>query len=424
MEGKSRQTPLHAWHLSHGATMGDFGGYDMPLWYPAGPKEEHLAVILKAGIFDTSHMAGIAVKGPGAGNLLQRCFSKNLETCIGPAKKPLCPGRCVYGVFLNGSGSVIDDALVYMNAPGVYTVIVNAGMGGTVSAHLEAQRRGESVQIEDLTDRLGKIDVQGPKAAKIVATLIQNPDRVFDPMPYFSFKGDFNSDSPGAGEVRLTDGTPVLLSRTGYTGEFGFEIFVKAAHTLSLWERLIEAGKAQGALPCGLASRDSLRAGAVLPLSHQDIGDWLFVNHPWPFALPYREGGEGFTKDFLGADALADSENQPFTHAFVGFDPRKVIPGEDVAVLDEALEPIGIVLTCATDMAIDRFDDRVYSIADPDRPAEIKFRGLCCGFVKTRNRLNSGQIVFLQAGKRRLKVEIVEDVRPNRTARLAMGKMR
>ena len=423
MGDKGKQTPLYNWHLSHGAKMGNFGGYDMPLWYDTGPKEEHLAVIRQAGIFDTSHMAAITVKGSKAFELLQHCFSKDLALCIGPQKKPLSAGRCVYGVFLNENGGVIDDALVYMNDTDTYTIIVNAGMGQTVSAHLESHCRGEAIEIQDLTDKTGKIDVQGPNAAKIVSELIRNPDQIFDKMPYFSFKGDLQGDTVAAGEVRLKDGTPILLSRTGYTGEFGFEIFLMAEHTVTLWEQIIAAGKSHGALPCGLASRDSLRAGAALPLSHQDIGEWPFVNNPWPFALPYSEDGSGFTKVFFGVEALVDPEKSQFTHIFAGFDPRKVIPGEDVFVLDEKLNPIGTILTCATDMAIDRHEGIIYSVASEDRPADMKFRGLCCGFVKTASRLNPGQIVFLQAGKRKLKVEIVEDIRPGRTARRALSKM-
>ncbi len=423
MSDNSKRTPLYEWHLSNGAKMGDFGGYEMPLWYEAGPKHEHLSVINHAGIFDTSHMAAISIRGAGSFELLQRCFTKDLAACIGPSKKQLLPGRCVYGLFLNDKGGVIDDALVYMNNTDHYTVIVNAGMGQSISDRLKGQAGEADVQIDDLTDKLGKIDVQGPKAAKIVSQLIRDPDGVFAKMPYFSFKGDINGEAVEAGDVRLVDDTPILLSRTGYTGEFGFEIFLKAEYTVMLWERLIEAGKEFDAVSCGLASRDSLRAGAVLPLSHQDIGDWPFVNNPWPFALPFNEDGNGFTKTFLGAEALSGADQTDFTHAFVGFDPRKVIPGDDVAVLDDQSEVIGSVLTCATDMAIDRHEGKVYSVASEDRPEEMKFRGLCCGFVRTSCRLSPGQVVFLQAGKRKLKVEIIEDVRPGRTARKAIAKM-
>lgn len=422
MAGDGKRTPLFDWHLSNGAKMGDFGGYEMPLWYEAGPKQEHLSVITAVGIFDTSHMAAVSISGKGGYELLQQAFSKDLSACIGPKKTPLVPGRCVYGVFLNESGGVIDDALVYMNDTKCFTVIVNAGMGAGISEHLAGFKVAEA-EVSDLTDRLGKIDVQGPEAARVLSGIIREPEVVFEKMPYFSFKGDYSGRPTAAGDARLLDGTSILLSRTGYTGEFGFEIFLEAGRTHALWEKLMKAGAAYHVLPCGLAARDSLRAGAVLPLSHQDIGDWPFVSNPWPFALPYDETGTGFTKSFFGSQALLNIREPLFTHPFAGFDPRKVTTGDDVVVLDEASREIGTVLTSATDMAVDRHDGQIFSIASEDRPAGMKFRGLGCGFVKTTRKLQPGEVVILQAGKRKIKVEIVEDIRPARTARRAMGKM-
>ena len=157
---------------------------------------------------------------------------------------------------------------------------------------------GGTAVITDLTDRLGKMDIQGPAAAKILGRVLADPKTVFAGMPYFSFKGHFDPASPLADAVRLDDGTPILLSRTGYTGEFGFEIFLAPDKIQRLWERLLEAGHSYDIKPCGLAARDSLRAGAVLPLSHQDIGHWPFINHPWPFALPFTADQTGFYQGF------------------------------------------------------------------------------------------------------------------------------
>ena len=109
-----KKTRLHGWHLKRGANMAIFGSYDMPLWYPSGAKEEHLVVLTRAGIFDTSHMSVVIVKGPGARDLLQVCFSKNLAACVGKDQKPLTPGRSVYGVFLNEAGEVIDLSLIHI----------------------------------------------------------------------------------------------------------------------------------------------------------------------------------------------------------------------------------------------------------------------------------------------------------------------
>jgi aminomethyltransferase len=113
MRKSVKKTRLHGWHVNHGANMAIFGSYDMPLWYPSGAEEEHLVVLTRAGIFDTSHMNIVTVKGSGARDLLQVCFSKDLAACIGKYQKPLTSGKSVYGVFLNESGEVIDDAIVF-----------------------------------------------------------------------------------------------------------------------------------------------------------------------------------------------------------------------------------------------------------------------------------------------------------------------
>ncbi len=423
MQTESKQTPLFAYHESQDAKMGNFGGYEMPLWYSTGPKKEHLAVIQQAGIFDTSHMAAIVLAGKDAFQLLQLCFSKDLNACIGLSKTPIQEGKCVYGVFLNEKGGVIDDSLVYQVGTNHFVVIVNAGMGTAVSDHLKQNQATLDLSIEDFTDRLGKIDVQGPAAGKIVTKIIQNPEVVLEKLPYFNFKGYFNGDTSAICDVKLADGTPILLSRTGYTGEFGFEIFVEQEQTETLWNQILNAGEEYGALSCGLAARDSLRAGAVLPLSHQDIGDWSFLNHPWPFALPYDETGKEFTKEFIGSKSLLNQDSTEYTYAFAGYDPRKVTPGADSGVADESDRPIGTVLTCATDMAIARHEDTIYSIASEDCPDGVKFRGLSCGFIKTDIQLEPGAIVYLKGNNRKFKVEIRDDIRPARTARKAIKKM-
>jgi aminomethyltransferase len=301
--------------------------------------------------------------------------------------------------------------------------VVNAGMGGRVARHLEEHKGNRNVEITDLTDKVGKIDVQGPLSAKIVAGVVKSPEKVFEKLPYFSFKGDFESQSSLADQVRLIDGTPILLSRTGYTGEFGFEIFVDRDATVRLWKLILEAGKPFGIVPCGLAARDSLRCGAVLPLSHQDIGDWPFINHPWPFALAFADHDFGFTKQFIGHQALLDNENPEYTYAFVGKNLRKVSVGDPAVVLDTDGKQIGQVLSCATDMGIGRHGEKIYSIASPDQPEGFKPKGLCCGFIKVNIKMASGQVIEIQDKRRKLEVTIVDDIRPDRTARRPMKEM-
>ncbi|MCK5313384.1 MAG: hypothetical protein KAJ62_14815, partial [Desulfobacteraceae bacterium] len=148
-----KTTPLHEWHLASGANMADFGGYHMPLWYETGVKNEHLAVLESAGVFDTSHMACITVKGNDAFELIQFCFTRNIE--------PLKTGRCVYGAFLNEKGFSIDDAIVYKFSNKVFMICVNSGMGSVITNHLTENKKELSVELTDLTGRIAKMDIQG-----------------------------------------------------------------------------------------------------------------------------------------------------------------------------------------------------------------------------------------------------------------------
>ncbi len=417
-------TQLHDWHQQANANMAEFGGYHMPLWYQSGAKDEHLAVITSAGLFDTSHMAVIEIKGSGSFKLLQKCFSKDLARCIGRDSKPLKTGRSVYGVFLQEDGSVLDDSIISCVAPDHYLVVVNSGMGRPVSQHL-SPHADDSVIITDGTGQYGKIDIQGPNSARILEKVLKDPDSALTGLGYFSFRGSMLID--GEVTVQTTEGTPVLLSRTGYTGEFGFELFVRSEDTQPLWQQLLAAGREYRLTPCGLAARDSLRVGALLPLSHQDIGGWLFGNTPWDFVLPYGVDGTSFTKDFIGAEALNEGAQRSYTYGFAGFDPRKIPLGPDTVVSTDDGEQIGIVLTCATDMAIGRVGDTIFSIASPvesGKPADFKPRGLSCGFVKTQRECAVGDFLILSEGKRKIKVEIRDEVRPDRTARCGMKVMR
>ncbi|MGD9007468.1 MAG: aminomethyltransferase family protein [Desulfobacteraceae bacterium] len=422
MEQPVKRTPLHAWHLSQGASMADFGGYEMPLWY-SSVKNEHLTVLTHAGLFDTSHMALVDVRGPGAHALLQRCFTNNLDACIGKRRKALSSGRCVYGAFLDETGGVIDDGIVYKLADDHYLVVVNAGMGAEIASHLTAHQPALETTVTDMTDRFGKIDIQGPMAAKILSEVLVDAEKVFDAMPYFSFKGRLDTDCPDERAVCLKNGTSIVLSRTGYTGEFGFEMFMAADKAVAAWEAIVDAGRPHGLVACGLAARDSLRGGAVLPLSHQDIGPWPFVHHPWPFALPWTADGTGFSKPFIGDQALLDVQDPRYTYAFVGSDLRKVSTQDPAIVLNALGEDIGRVLTCVSDMGIGYVDKQIFSIASPGRPEGFKPRGLCCGFIKVNEKLETGVQVQLIDKRRTITVTVVDDIRPDRTARRLISEM-
>ena len=409
------QTPLRQAHEVLGARFMPFSGWEMPLWYPNGAVSEHRAVISHAGLFDTSHMSMIALNGIGSFGLLQECFTRDLVS--------LKSGRCAYGAFLNPDGGVIDDALAYRYNDEQWLVVVNAGMGGPMAAHLKENAPG-TVNVLDLSGRLGKMDIQGPLSARILSRVLQNPEQVFQSMPYFSFKGFLEetgcADPAEFIPVRLINDTPVLISRTGYTGEFGFELFLPEDRMVEAWEMTLRAGEPLGLLPCGLAARDSLRAGAVLPLSHQDIGPWPFINHPWPFALPFNSERAAFTKRFIG-DVVLEKRNQAdHTLAILGFDPRKVAVHDDrgrpAVALDEQGREIGVVLTCVADMAMDRVGGRGVSLASAGLPDGFRPKGLACGFVRVREKPEPGRLILLHDRRREIKVEIVEDIRPDRTA--------
>ncbi|MCP3874433.1 MAG: aminomethyl transferase family protein [Desulfobacteraceae bacterium] len=404
-----KTTPLYKWHKAAGANMADFGGFDMPLWYDTGVKNEHLAVLTSAGIFDTSHMACIDINGKDSFTLLNYCFTRDIAT--------LKSGRCIYGAFLNNDGYCIDDAIVYKFSDSDFMICVNAGMGATVTQHLNSNKKDFNVSIKDLSGKIAKMDIQGLNSARILSKLIQNPEIIFNQMPYFSFKGNFTESILGKSEVKLLDGTPILLSRSGYTGEFGFEIFLNPEKIVKFWEDILSIGTQFSITACGLGARDSLRAGACLPLSHQDIGHWKFINHPWDFAMPYTHDKTSFTKTFIGSDALLPDKNDHYIFPFVGDSLRKVSAGANTQVLDKHKNQMGKVLTCATDMGITWHNDRILSVCSKNLPQDLKIKGISCGFVMVSKKLTPGTTLLLKEGKRKINATIVTDIRPDRTAR-------
>ncbi len=375
-----KETILFQNHKDLGASFAEFGGYNMPLWYKSA-KDEHLNVIKNVGIFDTSHMALFTLYGNGTTNLLNMAFSRDITD--------LQSGRAVYGLFRTKNNHVIDDAVLYKTDDKSYFIVVNAGMSEIVVSHLKSFNFNNIV-IVNYKDQLGKIDVQGPKSLELMERLYGSD--LFDKFPYFSFKGFFLDDD-------------VLISRSGYTGEFGFELYVLKERAVQLWDKLLETGADLGIKPCGLASRDSLRVGAGLPLSHQDIGDWEFVNTPWDFALSEK----------------IESESS-YTYPYVGFDVRKLHNSVGDVKLDNSV--IGSVLSCVTEVSLTRVDSEILSIKSKTLPENSKVKGLVAGFIKVNRPLNYKDIVLLSDGKRELKVEIVENIRPDRTARKAIKNIR
>lgn len=375
-----KQIPLYEVHKSLGAKFSEFGGYEMPLWYNSA-KKEHLAVIEGVGLFDTSHMSLLTITGSGSKELFKRCFSRDVDESKS--------GKSVYGLFFYKDRFVLDDALLYKREESFYYLVVNAGMSKSVIEYLESFGISD-INITDYTGELCKLDIQGPKSLILMERLFGRD--YFNDFPYFSFKGDFKDGG-------------VLISRSGYTGEFGFEIFIFNKRVEELWNRILDTGDDLGIIPCGLAARDSLRVGAGLPLSHQDIGAWKFGNTPW---------------DFCVDGDVSDSDS--FTYMYVGYDVRKLVEDKGEVYLHDEL--IGSVLTCVSEVALCRVDDKILSIKSKELPEDEKVKGLVVGFIRVDKKLNTGEKIIIKDNKRSLTVEIVDDIRPHRTARFGIKTMR
>ena len=288
--GAPRATPLRAVHESLGATMTAFAGWLMPLRYRS-ETAEHQAVRNAAGLFDLSHMGEIAVTGPGAPGALDYALVGHLSA--------VAPGRARYTMICAPDGGVLDDLIVYRLADTEYLVVANAANTATVAAALRDRAAGHDAEVRDQTDEYALIAIQGPHAARILAPLT---DISLDGVKYYS------------GHRCTVAGQPVLLARTGYTGEDGFELFTGPDGAEALWAALAGAGAGDGLVPAGLAARDTLRLEAGMPLYGNELSA-----ETTPF-----DAGLGrvvvFDKpaDFVGRAALAEWAHAP---------PRRVLAG-------------------------------------------------------------------------------------------------
>ena len=288
--GPPRPTPLRAVHESLGATLTDFAGWLMPLRY-RGEISEHQAVRGAAGLFDLSHMGEIAVTGPGAADALDYALVGHLSALV--------PGRARYTMICAPDGGVLDDLIVYRLADTEYLVVANAANTAVVAAALSERAAGHDAQVADQTGEYALIAIQGPHAARILAPLT---DIDLDGVKYY------------AGHRGTVAGHPVLLARTGYTGEDGFELFTRPGDAEAVWAALTEAGAGDGLVPAGLAARDTLRLEAGMPLYGNELS--LQVT-PFDAGLG-RVVVFGKPGDFVGRAALAERAEAP---------PQRVLAG-------------------------------------------------------------------------------------------------
>lgn len=290
MDAALKQTPLHAAHVAAGARMVPFGGWDMPVQY-TGIIEEHRAVRTRAGLFDVSHMGELDLAGPGALPLAQRLVTNDVGR--------LAEGQALYTPMCTPEGGIIDDLLVYHLGPDHLMLVLNAANTAEDIAWVQRHASGD-VRITDRSEQVALLAIQGPRAQEILQALTRAP---LGDIRYYWFRDGV--------EVA---GRRAIVSRTGYTGEDGFEVYIDAGEAVRVWEALLEAGAPLGLLPAGLGARDTLRLEAGLLLHGNDMDKSvtpLEVGYGWTVKL-----GKG---EFIGAEALGRQKREGVTRRLVGF---------------------------------------------------------------------------------------------------------
>ncbi len=267
-----RKTPLHARHLDAGAKMADFGGWDMPIEYE-GTVAEHAAVREAAGVFDVSHMGKVAIHGPGAVAWLNTVLANDLQR--------IEAGQAQYSMLLNDAGGVIDDLIVYRWSDDGAYVIPNAANAAAVLDVLRASVP-DAITIDDQHTTHGILAVQGPRSADVLGALGLPTDHDYMAM-----------------EMANWNGSPVVVCRTGYTGEHGYELIAPNEVLVDLWNALLGAGAPMGLVPAGLGARDTLRTEMGYPLHGQDISPTIT---PVEALLVWAVGWD--KPEFHGRDAV------------------------------------------------------------------------------------------------------------------------
>ena len=311
-----RRTPLHAVHVASGARMVEFAGWDMPVEY-SGITDEHIAVRTRAGLFDVSHMGEIEIAGPDALALIQWLTSNDASR--------LSVGQAQYSALTTPAGTFVDDVLVYRLGDAHYLLVVNAANVAKDWAWIKdhAARRGGDVSLVNASNRYALIAVQGPQALEVTASLTSVD---LAAIKYYWFT---------TGEVA---GVRATISRTGYTGEDGFELFVPPADASRVWRALMAAGKDVDIRPCGLGARDTLRLEACMRLCGSDMDEDTTV----------LEAGlgwiVGWKKDaFIGDEPLRAQKAGGLTRKLVAFEMTdRAIARHGYRVIANG-EPCGVV---------------------------------------------------------------------------------
>jgi aminomethyltransferase len=287
-----QRTPLYDVYKEFGGKTIDFGGWDLPVQF-SSIKEEHEAVRTKAGLFDVSHMGEVEVKGADSLNYLQKMMTNDISK--------LKNGGAQYTAMCYENGGTVDDLLVYKIEDNHYLLVINASNIEKDYKWLEDHLEGDVI-IDNLSEKTAQLALQGPLAEKVLQKLTQDN---LSEIGFFKFQQ----------EVKL-NGVNALVSRTGYTGEDGFEVYCNAQDAVDLWKAILAAGKEEGVLPCGLGARDTLRFEANLALYGQELS---------PEISPL-EAGIGFAVklnkevDFIGKEALKQQKENGLARKLVGIE--------------------------------------------------------------------------------------------------------
>lgn len=289
-----KRTPLFNVYKQFGAKTINFGGWELPVQF-SSIKEEHEAVRTKAGLFDVSHMGEVVVKGNESLLFLQKMMTNDISK--------LKPGGIQYTPMCYENGGTVDDLLVYQKAENHYLLVVNAANTQKDLQWL-MDHLTEDAEIENISEKMAQLALQGPLAEQVLQKLVDGSDDLSN-IKYFKF----------AENIKIA-GKNTLISRTGYTGEDGFEIYCDAQDAVEIWKSILDVGREDGVLPCGLGARDTLRFETGLPLYGQELSS----------EITPLEAGLGFAvklgkeADFIGKDALIQQKEQGLERKIVGIE--------------------------------------------------------------------------------------------------------